>query len=78
MVLFLSVKHDMLKVFLKDSVFSSHTESLSSGCIKFPYREAVGCLMYLAIATRSDIAYAVGVVSRYLDSPNQVHINAII
>lgn len=43
----------------------------------FPFREAVGSLMYLAIATRPDIAYAVGVVCRYMDCPKSVHINAV-
>ena len=31
---------------------------------KFPYRSAVGALMYLMIGTRPDIAYGVGVASR--------------
>lgn len=35
----------------------------------FPYREAVGALAYLMVATRPDIAYAVGVASRKLESP---------
>jgi transposase InsO family protein len=35
----------------------------------FPYREAVGALMYLMVGTRPDIAYAVGVVSRTLENP---------
>ena len=45
--------------------------------ISFPYREAVGSLMYLSVGTRPDISYAVGVVSRYLERPNQVHVNAV-
>ncbi|KAG5868268.1 hypothetical protein JTB14_028507 [Gonioctena quinquepunctata] len=36
----------------------------------FPYREAVGALMYLMTGTRSDIAYAVSVVSRKLENPS--------
>jgi hypothetical protein len=32
--------------------------------VKFPYRSAVGALMYLMTGTRPDIAYAVGVASR--------------
>lgn len=49
----------------------------NSQTIVFPYREAVGSLMYLSVATRPDISYAVGVVSRHLDNPNQAHVNAV-
>lgn len=35
------------------------------------YRQAVGALMYLMVATRPDIAYAVGVVSRTLEHPSK-------
>lgn len=35
---------------------------------KVEYREAVGSLMFLMIATRPELAYSVSVVSRYLDS----------
>ncbi|GFU27982.1 retrovirus-related Pol polyprotein from transposon TNT 1-94 [Nephila pilipes] len=38
-----------------------------------PYREAVGSLMFLAIVTRFDIAYAVGGLSQVLDKPQQIH-----
>lgn len=53
----------------------SHFERKSDS--KFPYREAVGSLMYLAIATRPDLSYAVGCVSRYLEKPSSEHINAV-
>ncbi|KMQ82250.1 retrovirus-related pol polyprotein from transposon tnt 1-94 [Lasius niger] len=36
-----------------------------------PYRQAVGSLMYLMTATRSDLAYALSIVSTNLDSPTQ-------
>uniref|UniRef100_A0A1Y1MYL6 Retrovirus-related Pol polyprotein from transposon TNT 1-94 n=1 Tax=Photinus pyralis TaxID=7054 RepID=A0A1Y1MYL6_PHOPY len=42
-----------------------------------PYREAVGALIYIATVSRPDIAYAVGVVSRYLNSYSLAHWNAV-
>ena len=36
-----------------------------------PYREIVGGLMYLTIATRFDISFAVGFLSRYLEKPTK-------
>ena len=43
----------------------------------FPYREAIGSLVYLATQTRPDIAHAVSVLSRYSNNPSQAHINAV-
>lgn len=42
-----------------------------------PYRQAVGSLMFLATVTRPDISHAVGVASRFLNSPNNAHWNAV-
>ncbi|KAH9112109.1 hypothetical protein AeMF1_013507 [Aphanomyces euteiches] len=44
---------------------------------RIPYRSAVGCLMYLMVATRPDIAVAVGVASQFLENPGQQHWSAV-
>jgi hypothetical protein len=42
-----------------------------------PYVQAVGALMYLAIATWPDIAYAVGVLARFNKDPGLMHWKAV-
>ena len=42
-----------------------------------PYREAIGCLLWLAMGTRPDIAYAVSQVARYNDDPGPLHWAAV-
>ncbi|XP_031353704.1 secreted RxLR effector protein 161-like [Photinus pyralis] len=50
-------------------------ESSTSGkvnqAIQFPYRQAVGALMYLMLGTRPDLAFSVGYISRVLENPTQ-------
>ena len=43
----------------------------------FPYREAVGSLLFLTMVSRPDLPYAVGVVSRYLDKHDESHWRAV-
>ena len=53
------------------------TSSIKSNYVKFPYREAIGSLMYLAIATRPDIAFAISYFSRFMDSFNEEHVAGV-
>ena len=40
---------------------------------KVPYALAVGSLMYAMVCTRLDIAFVVGIVSRYISNPGREH-----
>lgn len=42
-----------------------------------PYSSAVGSIMYAMVGSRPDIAHAVGLVSRFMSSPNTEHWNAV-
>ena len=42
-----------------------------------PYRNAVGCLMYLMVGTRPDLAAAVGVLSQFASNPCPTHWQAL-
>lgn len=44
---------------------------------KTPYREAIGSLMYAAVATRPDIAFAVSALSQFLANPGIAHWEAV-
>jgi len=40
---------------------------------KVPYRELIGKLLYLAVATCPDISYAMGVLCRFVENPSRQH-----
>jgi hypothetical protein len=42
-----------------------------------PYREALGKLLYLSIATWPDISYAIGVLCRFSENPGRLHWSAL-
>ncbi|XP_059285110.1 secreted RxLR effector protein 161-like [Lycium ferocissimum] len=42
-----------------------------------PYLSAIGALMYLANATRPDIAFSVNLLARYSSSPTRRHWNGV-
>ena len=40
---------------------------------KIPYREAIGSLIWTAVATQPDIAFAVSLLSQFLENPGEIH-----
>ncbi|KAM6546251.1 hypothetical protein CsatB_026987 [Cannabis sativa] len=42
-----------------------------------PYANCVGCLMYVMVCTRPDLAYAMSIVSRFVANPGQLHWEAV-
>lgn len=42
-----------------------------------PYASAVGSMMYAMVCTRSDMAYAIGVVCRFLANPGKEHCRSL-
>lgn len=43
----------------------------------FPYREAIGSMMYLMVATRPDLAFIVSVLSQFTEKPSRDHWNGV-
>lgn len=50
-----------------------HSKPVDSGL----YQSMIGSLLYAAIATRPDIAYAVGALARFNSAPNEAHLTAV-
>ena len=43
-----------------------------------PYREAIGCLMYLMVGTRPDLAYSICTLAKYVQNPTKIHWDAVV
>ena len=54
---------------------SPQTPEERLGMKAVPYRKLVGKLVYLAVATRPDIAYVVGMLCRLVENPREAHWN---
>ena len=59
------------------SSMSPVTESEREAMATTPYREAIGCLMYLMLSTRPDLAGAVHYLSRFGANPAPQHWEAV-
>jgi hypothetical protein len=59
------------------SVKLKKDDGISNRVDPIHYQSMVGSLLYAAIATRPDIAYAVGAVSKFNSNPSQAHLTAV-
>jgi len=60
------------------STHNSPSSPTDLACMcKVPYCEAIGSLMYAAIATCPDIAFAMPTLSRFLENPGEAHWQAV-
>ena len=60
----------LFRVSYRDSPLIDEERELNG---KIPYTSAVGSIMYTIVATRPDLAYAIGVVTRYISNPGKKH-----
>ncbi|TFY52252.1 hypothetical protein EVJ58_g10120 [Rhodofomes roseus] len=61
---------------LSRTMHAPKTQDEKDRASRLPYRSLIGCLMYLAIGTRPDIALAVQQLSQFLDCYGSIHWDA--
>lgn len=54
----------------------SQTQEEKDMIARLPYRSLVGCLLYIAIATRPDVAFMVQQLTQFLDNYNRTYWDA--
>lgn len=59
----------------KLSAVKEHEEGIDTDVT--PYLSAVGSIMYAMVGSRPDLAYAVGLVSRFMSRPGKMHWEAV-
>jgi len=65
-----------LKSLTGTRTYIQEAEGEDSDADETEYRSMIGSLMYLMLCTRPDIAFAVGALSRYNNSPKESHMDA--
>ena len=65
-----------LNIHLSKDQFSS-TDEEKVAMSKIPYREEIGSLMWAAVATQPDIAFAVSLLSQFLENLGDIHWKAV-
>lgn len=56
---------------------SPKTDAEKAEMANIPYREVLGSLMWLQVATRPDLSFAVNMLSRFANNPGRVHWEAM-
>jgi hypothetical protein len=89
-IIFVNQKSYIVKLLEKYELGSQYSKVTPMATIKLepieegeefttrPYRSLVGELLYLSVCTRPDIAFAVGILSKFLDKAGETHWQAAI
>ena len=68
------VSTPMCETVLSKPSEAEHTEFIKQG---FPYRQAVGSLLYLSCTTRPDLSWSLSKLSQFLDNTGTTHVVAL-